>query len=160
MGFSWLCVKQKVWPSFVVISTSASDIVGYILKTIMGQIHWIIWGGERGEEIMLINVLLSNGSSNIYICVWWEFDCVIFPPFIMMSDSHLVGIWLVGICWVTVIADDTVCVWYIASTLVILQSSSNLRHLYSSAFFNCMGLQLDYTDCMVMKWIPNQGNPK
>ena len=32
--------------------------------------NYIIWGGERGEEIMLINVLLSNGSSNIYIYVY------------------------------------------------------------------------------------------
>ena len=28
----------------------------------------------------------------IYVCVWWEFDCVIFPPFIIMTDSHQVGI--------------------------------------------------------------------
>ena len=26
-----------------------------------------------------------------YLCVWWESDCVIFPPFIIMTDSHLVG---------------------------------------------------------------------
>ena len=32
---------------------------------------------------------------NIYNCVWWDFFCVIFPPFIM-SDSHLVGIWWLG----------------------------------------------------------------
>ena len=130
MGFSRLCVKQKVWPSFVVISTSASDIVGYIPKTIRGQIHWIIWRGERGEEIMLINVLLSNGSSNIYICVWWEFDCVIFPPFIIMSDSHLVGIWLVGICWVTIIVMvwsycDLLCNHWLDPTEACVESVDN-----------------------------------
>ena len=33
----------------------------------------------------------------LYICTWWEFNFVMFPPFIMM------GVWLVGICWVTII---------------------------------------------------------
>ena len=39
---------------------------------------------------MMVSFIMAY--SNSYICVWWEFDCVIFPPFIIMSDSHLVGI--------------------------------------------------------------------
>ena len=35
--------------------------------------------------------------------VWREIDCVLFPTFIIMTYSHLVGIKLVGICWVTMI---------------------------------------------------------
>ena len=36
---------------------------------------------------------------HLYVYTWWECDCVIFPPFIIMTYSHQVGIWLVGICW-------------------------------------------------------------
>ena len=58
---------------------------------------------DKRHNLLIIhfNMLLSSISSNINICISWEFECVIFPPFIIMSDSHLVGMWLVGICWVT-----------------------------------------------------------
>ena len=46
------------------------------------------------------------------------------------------------------------------SSLQILQSGCNLRHLNSKAFLDCKGLQLNYMDCMVIKWIAEQGNPK
>ena len=46
------------------------------------------------------------------------------------------------------------------SSLQILQSGCNLRHLNSKAFLDCKGLQLNYMDNMVIKWIAEQGNPK
>ena len=46
------------------------------------------------------------------------------------------------------------------SSLQILQSGCNLRHLNSKAFLDCKGLQLNYMDYMVIKWIAEQGNPK
>merc|ERR1711884_950824 len=45
------------------------------------------------------------------------------------------------------------------SSLQILQSGSNPRHLNSKAFLDCNGLHLDYMDYMVIKWIAEQGNP-
>ena len=45
------------------------------------------------------------------------------------------------------------------SSLQILQSGCNPRHLNSKAFLDCSGLHLDYMDCMVIKWIAEQGNP-
>ena len=45
------------------------------------------------------------------------------------------------------------------SSLKILQSGCNPRHLNSKAFLDCSGLHLDYMDCMVIKWIAEQGNP-
>ena len=45
------------------------------------------------------------------------------------------------------------------SSLQILQSGCNLRHLNSKAFLDCKGLQLNYMDYMVIKWIAEQGNP-
>ena len=46
------------------------------------------------------------------------------------------------------------------SSLQILQSGCNPRHLNSRAFLDCSGLHLDYMDYMVIKWIAEQGNPK
>ena len=46
------------------------------------------------------------------------------------------------------------------SSLQILQSGCNPRHLNSKAFLDCSGLHLDYMDYMVIKWIAEQGNPK
>ena len=46
------------------------------------------------------------------------------------------------------------------SSLQILQSGCNLRHLNSKAFLDCKGLQLNYMDYMVIKWIAEQCNPK
>ena len=46
------------------------------------------------------------------------------------------------------------------SSLQILQSGSNPRHLNSKAFLDCSGLHLDYMDYMVIKWIAEQCNPK
>ena len=46
------------------------------------------------------------------------------------------------------------------SSLQILQSGSNPRHLNSKAFLDCNGLHLDYMDYMVIKWIAEQCNPK
>ena len=34
----------------------------------------------------------EQGEESGFLGVWWEFDCVILPPFIIMTDSHLVGI--------------------------------------------------------------------
>ena len=45
------------------------------------------------------------------------------------------------------------------SSLQILQSGCNLRHLNSKAFLDCKGLQLNYMDYMVIKWIAEPGNP-
>ena len=45
------------------------------------------------------------------------------------------------------------------SSLQILQSGCNPRHLNSRAFLDCSGLHLDYMDYMVIKWIAEQGNP-
>ena len=46
------------------------------------------------------------------------------------------------------------------SSLQILQSGCNPRHLNSKAFLDCSGLHLDYMDYMVIKWIAEQCNPK
>ena len=46
------------------------------------------------------------------------------------------------------------------SSLQILQSGCNPRHLNSRAFLDCSGLHLDYMDYMVIKWIAEQCNPK
>ena len=46
------------------------------------------------------------------------------------------------------------------SSLQILQSGCNPRHLNSRAFLDCNGLHLDYMDYMVIKWIAEQCNPK
>ena len=46
------------------------------------------------------------------------------------------------------------------SSLQILQSGSNPRHLNSKAFLDCNGLHLDYMDYKVIKWIAEQYNPK
>ena len=46
------------------------------------------------------------------------------------------------------------------SSLQILQSGCNPRHLNSKAFLDCSGLHLNYMDYMVIKWIAEQGNPK
>ena len=45
------------------------------------------------------------------------------------------------------------------SSIQTLQSGCNPRHLNSKAFLDCSGLHLDYMDCMVIKWIAEQGNP-
>ena len=63
----------------------------------------LVHGRTDGQRNVKIGLEFWNRIRNMNICVWWVFDCVIFPPFIMMSDSHLVGIWLVGICWVTMV---------------------------------------------------------
>ena len=78
----------------VIISTSASDIVGYIPKTIRCQIHWLIWGGERGEEIMQISVL-----KHLYMCLVGIWLCHIptlyhyvrFPPGGNMTGGNMLG---------------------------------------------------------------------
>ena len=46
------------------------------------------------------------------------------------------------------------------SSLQILQSGCNPRHLNSRAFLDCNGLHLDYMDYKVIKWIAEQYNPK
>ena len=46
------------------------------------------------------------------------------------------------------------------SSLQILQSGCNPRHLNSRAFLDCSGLHLDYMDYKVIKWIAEQYNPK
>ena len=60
--------------------------------------------------------------------------------------------------------NQTAYVWYRkvtkCSSLHILQSSSNPRHLNSKAFLDCNGLHLDYMDYKVIKWIAEQYNPK
>ena len=68
----------------------------------------------------------------------WEYDRVIFPPFIIMTDSHLVGIWLVGMCWVTMMM--ILMIWImmkIDDDLIII----NFHHDSDHEYHNMMTLR-------------------
>ena len=87
-------MNRKIWHSYVCgafFQRSLSELI------------------EQSWQPSAICVIM-NPSDGIdhYLCVCWECDCDIFPPFNTMTYPHLVGIWLVGICWVTIIMITTI----------------------------------------------------
>ena len=58
---------------------------------------WVLtleWG-----RVQLVLKHITHNDNDGYIYIWWEYDSVTFPPLFIMTYSHLVGIWRVGICW-------------------------------------------------------------
>ena len=86
---------------------------GHIDQRIHPSLHQCIVSQEWFQLIISCtrDFLLESLRVSLCVCVWWEFDCVIFPPFIIMTDSHMVGMWLVVISWVTMINTIIVFKW-------------------------------------------------
>ena len=89
----------------------------------------------------------------------WEYDGASIPPWFCRNLRSYIYAAL-SIACISIFGQKACRKVTEFSSLQILQSGCNPRHLNSRAFLDCSGLHLDYMDYKVIKWIAEQYNPK
>ena len=73
-------------------------------------------------EWELKHIIHTYPYNDGYMYIWWEYVSVTFPPLFIMTYSHLVGIWRVGICWVTIVSTIIIVI-----TIIIILTREKKR---------------------------------
>ena len=74
-----------------------------LTNSVKAQPSWIFSSSSLDYRLEweLKHIIHTYPYNDGYMYIWWEYVSVTFPPLFIMTYSHLVGIWRVGICWVT-----------------------------------------------------------
>ena len=83
---------------------SVSMTFNSLTNSVKARPSWIFSSSSLDYRLEweLKHVIHSYPYNDGYMYIWWEYVSVTFPPLFIMTYSHLVGIWRVGICWVTI----------------------------------------------------------
>ena len=82
---------------------SVSMTFNSLTNSVKAQPSWIFSSSSLDYRLEweLKHIIHTYPYNDGYMYIWWEYVSVTFPPLFIMTYSHLVGIWRVGICWVT-----------------------------------------------------------
>ena len=82
---------------------SVSMTFDSLTNSVKARPSWIFSSSSLDYRLEweLKHIIHTYPYNDGYMYIWWEYVSVTFPPLFIMTYSHLVGIWRVGICWVT-----------------------------------------------------------
>ena len=82
---------------------SVSMTFNSLTNSVKARPSWIFSSSSLDYRLEweLKHIIHTYPYNDGYMYIWWEYVSVTFPPLFIMTYSHLVGIWRVGICWVT-----------------------------------------------------------